>query len=90
MRLFSSIHIMYLAIDIVYVYRVLYRSIYHFKGKGSYGGSNTQYSGAVRGAPRDSNPELVNLFKPNLGSFIKARNLPLVIKNTNMSFNGNR
>jgi hypothetical protein len=41
-RLFSSIHIMYLAIDIVYVYGVLYRSIYHLKYKG---GSNTQYAG---------------------------------------------
>jgi hypothetical protein len=36
---------MYLAIDIVYVYAVLYRSIYHLKYKGSYGGSNTQYAG---------------------------------------------
>ena len=55
---------MYLVIDIVYVYAVLYRSIYHLKYKGSYGGSNTQYSDAVRGAPRDSDPELANLFKP--------------------------
>jgi hypothetical protein len=30
-RLFSGIHIMYLAIDIVCVYAVLYRSIYHVK-----------------------------------------------------------
>jgi hypothetical protein len=32
---------MYLAIDIVYVYGVLYRSIYHLKYKG---GFNTQYA----------------------------------------------
>ncbi len=57
---------MYLVIDRVYVYAVLYRIIYHLKYKGSYGGSNTQYSDAVRGAPRDSNPELVHIFKPSL------------------------
>jgi hypothetical protein len=44
-RLFSSIHVIYIAIDIVYVYAVLYRSIYHLKYKGSYGGSNTEYAG---------------------------------------------
>ncbi len=49
LRLFSSIHIMYLAIDIVYVYRVLYRSIYRPRYKGSYGGSNTQYSARYAG-----------------------------------------
>ncbi len=44
-RLFSSIHIIYLAIDIVYVYAVLYPSIYYFEYRSSYGGSSTQYAG---------------------------------------------
>jgi hypothetical protein len=51
-----------------YVDAVLYRSIYHLKCKGSYGGSNTQY--AVRGTRGTSGFQSRTgiLLKPNLGS----------------------
>ncbi len=76
--------------DLVYVYAVLYRGIYHLKYKGSYGGSNTQYAGHL-GVPIPNWLIYLNLILSKFGSLHNGWGVAVNrLMNTNMSFNGNR